>query len=185
MPVTPFHIIPATTVYFLLFRRLNGIAFFIGTLLIDLEPVCYVFLGLPFPQINLLNGDVARQGFHMITHNPFSIILLVGPALLLLTKSIEPVMRRSALKIFPDIQWMSYSWKTTYLSVLAGTFLHLGWDITLHYDVNLGFPFIDILNPFVNFHAFLLILAISFILIIPAYVVGRRINKGNPFRKLP
>jgi hypothetical protein len=147
--------------------------------------MAYVFLGLPFPQITLLNGDPARQGFHMITHNPFSVILLVGPALLLLTKSTEPVIRHLANSALPNIEWVSYSWKATYLSVLAGTFLHLGWDITLHYDINLSFPFADTLNPFVNSQAFFLILAVSLIMIIPAYIIGRTINKGDPFRKLP
>ena len=61
--MTPFHVFPAIDVYFLLYRRLNGVAFFFGTLLIDLEPFLYVFLGVDFPQVPLLFGGFARQGF--------------------------------------------------------------------------------------------------------------------------
>ncbi len=185
MPVTPFHLIPAGAVYFLFFRRLNCLAFFFGTLLIDLEPVLYWFLGVGFPQIPLLFGGFARQGLHMITHNPFSIVFVVAPAMLLLTKLVELTGRSLLLEFFSGAEWIKYSWKQTYLSALAGAFLHLGWDLTMHYDINLGFPFVDVSNPFVNFQAFYLILQVSLIMILPAYFIGKRLNKSSPFKKLP
>jgi len=185
MPVTPFHIIPGVTVYFLAFRRLNALAFFFGTLLIDLEPVVYWFLGVGYPQVPLLFGGFARQGLHMITHNPFSIVFLVAPAMLLLTKLVELTARPLLLGIFSGAEWINYSWKQTYLSALFGAFLHLGWDLTMHYDINLGFPFVDVQNPFVSYQAFSLILQVSFIMILPAYFIGKRINAGSPFKKLP
>jgi hypothetical protein len=185
LPVTPFHIIPATTIYFLFFRRLNGVAFFLGTFLIDLEPVLYLFFNIGFPQVPLLFGGYARQGFHMITHNPFSIFFLVAPAVLLLTKLIESNARGFLLEIFPGAEWMNYSWTQTYLSALFGAFLHLGWDLTMHYDINLGFPLLDIRNPFISFQAFYIILLVGLIMILPAYFIGKRFNRGSPFKKLP
>lgn len=185
VPVTPFHIIPATAAYLLFFRRLNGLAFFFGSFLIDLEPVLYLFFGVDYPQVPLLFGGFARQGLHMITHNPFSVALLVAPAMVLLAKFVELSMRGFLLEIFSDAEWINYSWKQTYLSALFGAFLHLGWDLTMHLDINLGFPFVDIANPFVSTQAFSLILQVSFIMILPAYFVGKRISVGNPFKKLP
>lgn len=185
MPPTPFHLIPTTAVYFLLFRRLNGLAFFFGSLLIDLEPFIYWFLRVDFPQIPLMLGGFARQGLHMITHNPFSIVFLLAPAIVLLIKTVELTTRSFLLKIFSGAEWITYSWKQTYLSAFFGALLHLSWDLTMHYDINLGFPFIDILNPFVNYQAFSIILQTSLILILPAYFVGKRLNESSPFKKLP
>lgn len=185
MPPTPFHVIPATAVYFLFFRRLNGLAFFFGTLLIDLEPVLYWFFSVDYPQIPLLFGGFARQGLHMITHNPFSVVFLVAPTMLLLTKFVESTARGFLLEIFSGAEWIKYSWKQTYLSALCGGFLHLGWDVTMHYDINLGFPFVNIPNSFVNPQAFWLIFQVSLIMILPAYFIGKRINGGSPFKKLP
>jgi len=155
-----------------------------GTFLIDLEPIIYMFLGIPFPTVPLLFGGFTRQGYHMITHNPFSILVIVGPAMLLLTKFLE-LGKPLLLNIFPKVEWINYSWKRTYLSVLLGAFLHLGWDLTMHFDINLGFPFVDIYNPFVNFQAFYLILQVSLLMILPAYFIGKRLNGGSPFKKLP
>jgi len=185
LPVTPFHLIPAAPVYFLFFRRLNGLAFFFGTLLIDLEPVLYWFFSVPYPQIPLLFGGFAPQGLHMITHNPFSIIFLVAPAIVLLTKLVELTARGFLVEIFSGTEWIKYSWRQTYLSAVFGAFLHLGWDLTMHSDINLGFPFVDLHNPFVNFQAFTIILQVSFIMILPAYFLGKRLNMGSPFKKLP
>ncbi len=185
MPVTPFHVFPAIDLYFLLYRRLNGVAFFLGNLLIDLEPFLYVFFGVGFPQVPLLLGGFARQGFHMITHNPFSIILLVAPVMVLLTKLVEVAGHGVLVWFFPDAEWIRYSLIETYLSAILGAFLHLGLDLTMHRDVNLGFPFVDIPNSFINLQASNLILPISLIVIPVAYVLGRRINTGSPFKKLP
>jgi len=143
-----------------------------------------MFLGIPFPTVPLLFGGVARQGLHMITHNPFSIVAIVGPAIFMLTKFLE-LGKPLVLKILPSVEWVDYSWKRTYLSVLLGCFLHLGWDVTVHEDINLGFPFVDLGNPFSNPDATSMILRVSLVLIIPAYFVGKRINRGSPFKKLP
>jgi len=185
VPLTPFHLIPTTAVYFLFFRRLNGLAFFSGALLIDLEPIMYWFLRVDFPNIPLVFGGFARQGLHMITHNPFSIVFLLAPTMVLLTKTVELTARDFLLRIFSSAQWITYSLKQTYLSGLFGAFLHLGWDLTMHYDINLGFPFIDIGNPFVNYQAFSIILQASLIMILPAYFIGKRLNGSSPFKKLP
>jgi len=185
MPVTPFHLIPTATVYFLFFRHLNGLAFFSGSLLIDLEPVLYWFFSPPYPQIPLLFGGLTPQGLHMITHNPFSVIFMVAPAMVLLAKLVELTARGFLLGLLPGARWTDYSWRQTYLSALFGAFLHLGWDLTMHSDINLGFPFVSILNPFINFQAFTIILQVSFIMILPAYFIGKRINKDSPFKKLP
>jgi hypothetical protein len=185
MPVTPFHVFPAATVYFLFFRRLNGLAFFFGTLLIDLEPFLYVFLGSSLPQIPLLLGGYAQQGLHMITHNPFSAIFLVAPAMVLLKKLVELSARGFLTQILPGAEWIGYSLKQTYLSALLGTSLHLGWDVTMHRDINLGFPFVNISNPLVSPPAYTMIFLISFVMIIPAYFIGKRATKSSPFKKLP
>lgn len=185
VPITPFHLLPTAAVYFLVFRRLNGIAFFFGGLLIDLEPVLYMFFMVNYPQIPLLFGGFARQGLHMITHNPFSIVFLVAPAMVLFTKVAELTMHGFLVEIFPGAEWINYSWKHTYFSALFGAFLHLGWDLTVHYDINLGFPFVDIPNSLVNSQAFSTILLVSFIMILPAYFIGKRLCRGSPFKKLP
>jgi len=185
VPFTPLHVIPSATVYFLFFRRLNGLAFFFASLLIDFEPVLYIFFSVDFPHFPLLLGGFARQGYHMITHNPFSVVLLVAPAVVLLAKAAEHVSHGFVHGIFPGIRWIQYSWKATYLSALAGAFLHLAWDLTMHYDINMGFPFVDIPNPFVDPAATALILYFSIALMLPAFLIGRRINRGSPFGKLP
>lgn len=184
VPVTPFHVVPTATVYFLFFRRLNGLAFFLGSLLIDLEPVLYMFFSVRF-QFQLLLGGFAQQGPHMITHNPFSAVLLVAPVMVVVAKAVELASRGLMQGVFPDIHWVKYSWKATYLSALTGAFLHLGWDLTMHFDINLGFPFIDLPNPFINAAATALILYVSLALMLPAYLIGKKINTGDPCRKLP
>jgi len=143
-----------------------------------------MFLGVPYPTVPLLLGGSARQGLHMITHNPFSILVMVGPTMMLLTKFLE-LGKSVWLEIFPSAEWVNYSWKRTYLSTLLGSFLHLGWDVTMHGDINLGFPFLDIQNPFVNLSDSSVILVVSLALIIPAYFAGKKINGGSPFKKLP
>jgi len=185
VPVTPFHVIPAATFYFLFFRRLHGLAFFLGSLLIDLEPVLYILFSVEFPQLPLLLGGFARQGYHMITHNPFSIVLLIAPAMMVLAKTVELVSRGFLQGIFASIRWVQFSWRATYLSALAGAFLHLGWDLTMHCDINLGFPFVDLGNPFINSAAQVLIPYASLVLMVPAYLIGWKINRGSVFRKLP
>jgi len=184
VPLTPFHLLPAVPVYFALYRRLNGLAFFLGTFLIDLEPVIYVLLGVPFPTVPLLFGGWASQGYHMLTHSPFSIVVIIAPTMLLLTKFLE-LGKSFWLEIFPGVEWVYYSWKRTYLSALLGSFVHLGLDVTMHLDINLGFPFVDVGNPFVNFSALSMIFFVSLVLILPMYFVGKKINGGSPFRKLP
>jgi len=185
VPVTPFHVIPAATFYFLFFRRLHGLAFFLGSLLIDLEPVLYILFSVEFPQFPLLLGGFARQGYHMITHNPFSIVLLIAPAMVVLAKAVELVSHGFLQGIFPSIQWVQFSWRATYLSALAGAFLHLGWDLTMHRDINVGFPFVDLSNPFINLAATELILYATLVLMVPAYWIGRKTNRGSVFKKLP
>jgi len=155
-----------------------------GTFLIDLEPVIYMFFGVPFPTVPFLFGGFARQGYHMITHNPFSILVVVGPAMFLLTKSLE-LGKSLLLEIFPSFEWVNYSLKRTFISALLGSFVHLGWDVTMHGDINLGFPLVDIGNPFVNSSAMSMIFIVSLFLIIPTYFVGKKINGGSPFKKLP
>jgi len=105
--------------------------------------------------------------------------------MVLLTKLVELTARGFLIEIFSGAQWIKYSWKQTYLSVLFGAFLHLGWDLAMHYDINLGFPFVDIPNSLVNFQAFSTVLQVSFIMILPAYFIGKRLNGGSPFKKLP
>jgi len=105
--------------------------------------------------------------------------------MVLLTKTVELTGRSFLLEIFSGAEWIKYSWKQTYLSALFGAFLHLGWDLTMHGDINLGFPFVDILNPFVNVQAYNLILQVSAIMILPAYFIGKRFSCGSPFKKLP
>jgi len=166
------------------YRRLNGLAFFLGTFLIDLEPVLYMFLGVPLPTVPLLFGGFARQGYHMITHNPFSILVIVAPAMFLLTEFLG-LGKSLFLKIFPSVEWVNYSWKHTYLSALLGSFLHFSWDVTVHRDINFGFPFVDIKNPFVNSSAASMIFWVSLFLILPTFFVGKKINGGSPFKKLP
>jgi len=184
VPLTPFHLFPALPCYFVFYRRLNGLAFFIGTFLIDLEPVIYMFLGVPFPVVPLLFGGFATQGYHMITHNPFSILVFVGPAVFMLTKLLE-LGKSLLMEIFGGVEWVSYSWRRTYLSALLGSFLHLGWDVAMHWGINLGFPFLDIGNPLLNSSAASMIFIVSLILILPTYFVGKKINGGSPFKKLP
>lgn len=163
---------------------MNGLAFFMGTFLIDLEPFIYMFLGVPFPTVPLLFGGFARQGYHMITHNPFSILIIVGPAIFMLTKFLE-LGKPLLLETLKNAEWVKYSRKCTYLSVLLGGFVHFGWDVTMHWDINLGFPFLDVANPFVNSAATSMIFWFSLVLILPTYFVGKKINGGSPFKKLP
>jgi len=120
----------------------------------------------------------------MITHDPFSILIIVGPALFILTKFLE-LGKPLLLEALKNAEWVNYSWKRTYLSVLLGSFVHLGWDLTMHWDVNLGFPFVDVANPFVNSATSSMIFWFSLLLILPTYFVGKKINGGSPFKKLP
>jgi hypothetical protein len=55
----------------------------------------------------------------------------------------------------------------------------------MHGDINLGFPFVSLPNPFVNHTVIAIIGMVSATLILPSYLVGRKINRGNPFKKLP
>ncbi len=102
-----------------------------------------------------------------------------------LTKLTELTAKGSLLQIFSRAEWINYSWKQTYFSALFGAFLHLGWDLTVHYDINLGFPFVNIPNQLVNAQAFSIILQASILMILPAYFIGKRMNKSSPFKKLP
>lgn len=61
----------------------------------------------------------------------------------------------------------------------------MGWDLTMHGDINLGFPFISLPNPFVNHTVLAMIGMVSVALILPSYFVGKKINRGSPFKKLP
>jgi len=52
-------------------------------------------------------------------------------------------------------------------------------------DIHLGFSFIDVRNPFVNSNALSMIFWVSLVLILLTYFVGKKINEGSPFKKLP
>jgi hypothetical protein len=184
MPLTPFHVFPAGTVYLLTYRYLHGLAFFLATFLIDIEPMLYMIFGVPQPRVPLLFGGYAPASLHMITHSPFAVIVLVAPAMTVLAKLLE-LGKPFWLEIFEDAEWISYSWARTYLSALAGGFLHLSWDLTMHGDINLGFPFTSLPNPFVSYTVLAVIGMASVALILPSYFVGKKINGGSPFRKLP
>jgi len=184
MPLTPFHVFPAGTVYLLAYRYLHGLAFFLASFLIDIEPVLYMIFGVPQPRVPLLFGGYTPVGLHMITHNPFAVIVLVALAMTALAKLLE-VGKPLWLMIFKGAELINYSWARTYLSALAGGFLHLGWDLTMHGDINLGFPFISFPNPFVNYTVLAIIGLASAALILPSYFVGKKINGGSPFKKLP
>lgn len=183
MPVTPYHLFPAGVVYLLLYRRLHGLAFFLATFLIDLEPLLFLFLSFPRGSFPLLLGDCVSFSPHALTHNLFGIFVIVAP-LTVLAKLLE-IGKPLWLQIFPDAEWISYSWKLTYLSALLGGFIHLGWDAAMHEDINFGFPFVHIANPLVNGTVASWIGILSLALIIPAYFIGTKINGGNPFQKLP
>lgn len=184
MPLTPFHVFPAGTVYLLTYRYLHGLAFFSATFLIDIEPLLYMIFGVPLPRVPLLFGGYTSTGLHMITHNPFAVIVLIAPVMTVLAKLLE-LGKPFWLEIFRGAEWVNYSWAKTYLSALAGGFLHLGWDLTMHGDINLGFPFISLPNPLVNHTVLAIIGVVSVALILPSYLVGKKINTGNPFKKLP
>jgi len=123
-------------------------------------------------------------GLHAVTHNPFGIFFIVVPYVVVLAKLLE-LGRAFLMKMLPDAEWINYSWKSVYFSAVLGCFIHLGWDVTMHRDINLGFPFVYITNPFINGQLATWIGILSLTLILPAYFVGARISKGNPFRKLP
>lgn len=184
MPITPFHLLPAGVVYLLFYRRLHGLAFFLATVLIDLEPILYWISGFPRGSFPLLHGGYASFSLHAVIHNPFGIFLIVAPSVAVLTKLLE-LGRTFWLQIFSNAEWINYSWKLTYFSAVLGAMIHLGWDATMHGDINFGFPFMHITNPFINSEAAIWIGILSLVLILPAYFIGTRINGGNPFRKLP
>jgi len=184
MPPTPFHVFPAGTVYLLTYRYLHAIAFFLATFIIDVEPALYLIFGFPQPRVPLIFGGYTPRGLHMVTHNPFAVIVLIAPAMTVLAKLLE-LGKPLGLVIFRDAEWINYSWAKTYLSALAGGFLHLGWDLTMHGDINLGFSFISLPNPFVNYTFLTIIGMASVALILPSYFVGKKINRGSPFKKLP
>lgn len=184
VPFTPFHLFPAGVIYFLFYRRLHGLAFFSATLLIDLEPLLYWLSGFPQGSFPLLLGGYTPFSLHALIHNPFGIFLILAPSMAFLAKFLE-LGKPLWLQIFPDAEWISYSWKTTYFSAVLGALIHLGWDSTMHGDINFGFPFMRIGNPFISIAVATWIGILSLVLILPAYFIGTRINEGNPFRKLP
>ncbi len=184
MPLTPFHLLPSGVVYLLFYRRIHGLAFFSATVLIDLEPLLYWISGFPKGSFPLLLGGYAPFGLHALIHNPFGIFLVVAPSIAVLAKLLE-LGRTFWLQIFPNAEWINYSWKLTYFSAVLGGFVHLGWDVTMHGDINLGFPFTLMANPFINSQVAIWIGILSLVLILPAYFIGTKINGGNPFRKLP
>lgn len=184
MPLTPFHLFPASVVYFLFYRRLHGFAFFFAAVLIDLEPIIYWLSGFPRSSFPLLFGGSTPLGLHALIHNPFGIFFVLAPLIAVLAKVLE-LGKTFWLLIFPDAEWLSYSWKLTYFSAVLGAMIHLGWDSTMHRDINFGFPFVRVANPFISMRATVWVGILSFILILPAYFIGRKINGGSPFRKLP
>jgi hypothetical protein len=184
MPLTPFHLLPAGAVYLLFYRRLHGFAFFLATVLIDLEPIIYWISGYPRGSVPLLLGGYAPFGLHALIHNPFGICFALAPSMAVLAKLLE-LGKPFWLEILPDSEWIGYSWKLTYFSAVLGGFIHLGWDSTMHKDINFGFPFTYIVNPFINSTVAFWISILSLALILPAYFVGTKINGGSPLRKLP
>ncbi len=54
----------------------------------------------------------------------------------------------------------------------------------MHGDINLGFPFISLPNPFANYTVLAIIGLASVALILPSYFVEKKINRGSPFQKL-
>lgn len=184
MPITPFHLFPAGAIYFLCHRRLHGIAFILASVLMDIEPVLYLVLGSPMGSFPLLLGSYVPMSLHWVTHNPFAVFLVMAPFTTILARSLE-LARPLWLQIFSKAEWVDYSWRLTYLAAILGGFVHLGWDSTMHGDVNFGFPFTRISNPLINSQFAIWIGMLGLILIVPAYFVGKRINGGSPFQKLP
>lgn len=185
MPVTPLHLIPALALYFPFSRRIHSLAFFAATLLIDVEPTLYLVFHIPIPQIPLLffDGDTP-VGLHTITHNPFGIVLIVAPAMTILSKILEET-KRFGLTILKNSRGINYPARTIYLSALLGASLHLSWDLTMHLDINLAFPFYYISNPFVNLYVLDMFWNISLITLPLSLILSLKINHGHPFKKIP
>ena len=84
-----------------------------------------MIFGVPTPRVPLFFGGYTPTGLHMITHNLFAVIVLIAPAITVLAKLLE-FSKPFWLEIFEGDEWVNYSWARTYLSALAGGFLHFG-----------------------------------------------------------
>jgi hypothetical protein len=182
VPVTPLHILPTLAVYLLFSKRLHLFAFFSAAFLIDVEPMLYLLFGVPVPTIPLLLGGVST-GVHVVTHNLFGIVVFVAPAATVLAKGLER-LRSFWLTVFRGAVWVNRSVKSIYFSALFGAGLHLGWDLTMHQDINLAFPIYSLPNPFVNQQSLDLIWNLSLLTILIVFMLSV-IRRQKLFKTVP
>lgn len=129
MPFTPFHWGPNLWIGLLLFRFINFGAFFIASVVIDIEPFCALVFNLHYP----LHGF-----FHSFLGA--TIVAAVLSAVLYRFKS---AMNR-VLKPFKLSQDSSYG--VILFSCLLGVYFHIFLDSFLYPDIKPFFPLI--FNPF-------------------------------------
>ena len=182
MPVTPLHVLPTLAAYLLASKRVHLFAFFSAALLIDVEPMLYLLFGVPVPKIPLLLGGEST-GVHVITHNPFAIVILIAPSMPVLAKALER-MKIFWLAVFHDAVWVNRSIRSTYFSALLGAFLHLGWDLTMHQDVNMAFPIYSLPNPFINQQSLDLIWNLS-LLAVPVALMLNAMRRESLLKTVP
>jgi hypothetical protein len=177
MPLTPLHLLPALAVYFVIQKRINLFAFMAGTLLIDIEPLVYSII-VPEFSFSLLDGTSIYLGLHTITHNPCGVLFIVGPVMgwvgLLLQRW------RKIASFFLGNSKRGGA-KVAYFSAVTGGFLHVGWDVTMHLDINLAFPFFQLGNPFVSDFWLDAVFIASLIALPISLIVGRIITGEFPF----
>ena len=129
MPFTPFHVGPALLIY-AVFPKLDPIAIFYGSILVDIEFFLITLLDLPF-------------SIHGPLHSIIGVFLLL-PVFLgatLITRKALPKIDSLFIEPKPV-----YTIGISILSCLIGGFSHLLLDAPLYSDFNFTWPILDI-NP--------------------------------------
>lgn len=137
MPVTPFHLGPGLFFGIIFIKYLDPVAFLLGNVILDVEPFFIVLYSIKNPyRFHYTHGF-----FHTIV-GAFLLSLLAAFILKRFQQKIRKaskILDLSCLRLdLKKILKGNSGFRRIFLSVFAGTLLHLVFDALTHYDV---FPF--------------------------------------------
>ena len=151
MPLTPFHLGPASTFGLIFNRYINLTTFLIANIIIDIEPFLILFLGLNFNLHGFLHSFLGGG----------IIATLLSLIIIIFAKKIQKIN-------LPGIK-QNFSKKAIVIASFSGIYLHILFDSPLYKDIKPFYP--SSYNPFYGVLSASIIYNICIVLFIAAVLI--------------
>jgi len=179
MPLTPFHLGPASFLAVIFWKFLNFWALVLGSSIMDLEPLLIRI----FPRICY---QCRPHGFfHTIIGavlGSIIVTIIVWFFRKTLKKITFNILRQINIKGIEGLIEKSFSLPVIFFSSLIGWLIHIFFDSLTHYDVYLFWPVLKsnpiLIGPSIYWTISIIFIFIGLISLILAYIIYKNINKN-------